>query len=155
MSFDSAAESRFSRPPFAGYPWSPGHFYRPRNPSAAEDSSGPGFRVPNGHGWAASGRLQRLTTGRRPRRCQSLQTQVRENLFNHRLLQDRRNDLQFTAAVRAVLHIDLEHALDRILSMRCETKASTSALFGRCDRAALKAVMELNQCARIAARILE
>jgi len=37
-----------------------------------------------------------------------LQTEVREDLLDHRLLQDRRDDLQLAAAVRAVRHVDLE-----------------------------------------------
>jgi len=40
-----------------------------------------------------------------------LETQVHEDLLDHRLLQDRRADLQLAAAVRAVRHVDLEHAL--------------------------------------------
>ena len=40
-----------------------------------------------------------------------LKTQVREDLLDHRLLQDHRNDLQRAAAVRAMLHVDLEQPL--------------------------------------------
>ena len=45
LGVDSAAENRPSRAPFAGYPWSPGHFHRSRKPSDAADSSGPGCWV--------------------------------------------------------------------------------------------------------------
>ena len=34
-----------------------------------------------------------------------MQPQVREDLLDHRLLQDRRDDLQVAAAIRAVLHV--------------------------------------------------
>ena len=50
----------------------------------------------NRRGWAASGRLQ---------------TQLRQDLLDDRLLQDRRNDLQLAIAVRAVLLVDLEQPL--------------------------------------------
>ena len=43
-----------------------------------------------------------------------LQTQVREDLLDHRLLQDRRDDLQLAAAVRAVFQVDLEHPLEQL-----------------------------------------
>jgi hypothetical protein len=56
--------------------------------------------------------LQRLATGRRARRCSRLQSQVREDLFDHRLLQDRRDDLELAAAVRAVLQVEIEYAVD-------------------------------------------
>ena len=64
----------------------------------------------NGHGRAASGRLQGLVTRRYTRRCPGLQSQVPEDLLDHRLFQDRRDDLQLAAAVRAVLQVDLESA---------------------------------------------
>ncbi|MBP7913834.1 MAG: hypothetical protein KAZ63_00690 [Vitreoscilla sp.] len=38
--------------------------------------------------------------------------QVCEDLLDHRLLQDRRDDLRAAAAVRAVLHVEAEHAVD-------------------------------------------
>ena len=62
----------------------------------------------NRRAWATSGRLPRLVTGRRPRRYTRLQSQVREDPLDHRRFQDRRNDLQLTAAVRAVRQVDLE-----------------------------------------------
>jgi len=37
-----------------------------------------------------------------------LQTEVRENLLDDRLLEDRCDDLQIAAAVLAALHVDLE-----------------------------------------------
>ncbi len=55
----------------------------------------------NCHGWVASGPLQRLVTGWRTRRRTRLQPQVRKDLLDHRLLKDRGDDLQLTAAVRA------------------------------------------------------
>ena len=66
----------------------------------------------NGPGWAASGRLQCLATGRRLMRCTRLQSQVREDLFDHWRFQDHRDDLELAAAVRAVLHIEAKHAID-------------------------------------------
>ena len=70
-------------------------------------------------GSKSSSRLQRLTSGRSTGRCPSLQTQVREDLLDDRLFQDRRNDLQLTTAVRAVRHVDREHgtqALEEVLT---------------------------------------
>ena len=66
----------------------------------------------NCRGWAASGRLKRLVTGRRPRRVLRLQTQMGEDPLDHRLLEDRRNDPQLTAAVRAVRRVEVKHAVD-------------------------------------------
>ena len=40
----------------------------------------------------------------------SLQTQVSEDLLDHQVLHDRRDDLQLATAVRAVRHVDLESA---------------------------------------------
>jgi hypothetical protein len=52
--------------------------------------------------------LRRLPTCWRPRRRAGLQTQVREGLLDDRRFQDRRDDLQLAAAVRAVLEVELE-----------------------------------------------
>jgi len=53
--------------------------------------------------------LRRMPVRRRaPASTVGLQTKVREDLLDHRLLQDRRDDLQLAPAVRAVLHVDLE-----------------------------------------------
>jgi len=49
---------------------------------------------------------------RRPRGCTRLQIQLRENLFDHRLREDRRHDPQRAAAVRAMRPVELEHALE-------------------------------------------
>jgi hypothetical protein len=46
--------------------------------------------------------------------AQGLQAQVRNDPPNHRLLQDRRNDLQLATAVRAVLHVDREQTLEQL-----------------------------------------
>ena len=43
----------------------------------------------------------------------SLYAQVREDALNHLRLHDRSDDLQLSAAVRAVFQIDLEHALEQ------------------------------------------
>jgi len=43
-----------------------------------------------------------------------LQTQVREDLLDQRLLPDLRDDLQLSAAVRAMLHVDLEDPLEQL-----------------------------------------
>ena len=76
-------------------------------------------------GWRVSGRLQLRPTGWRARRRPGLQTQVREDLLDHRLLQDCRDDLQLAAAVRAVRHVDLEHALEQ---KRLSTAARSAPL---------------------------
>ena len=55
----------------------------------------------------------RRPTGWRPRRCTGLQTKVREDLLDHRLFQNRGDDLQLAAAVRAVLQVELKHALEQ------------------------------------------
>jgi len=65
-------------------------------------------------GWRRSGRLQLRPTGGRASRRPGLQTQVREDLFDHWLFHDRRDDLQLAAAVRAVLHVDLEDPLEQL-----------------------------------------
>ena len=52
-------------------------------------------------GW--SGRLQLRPTGWRPVLCPGLQPKMGEDLFDHRLLKNRRDDLQQTGAVRAML----------------------------------------------------
>jgi hypothetical protein len=65
------------------------------------------------HRWATLGPQKRLATGRRPRRCSRSQTEVSEDLLDHRLLQDRRNDLQLAAAVRAVLLVDVKDVLEQ------------------------------------------
>ena len=43
-----------------------------------------------------------------------LQTQIHEDLLDDRLLEDRRDDLQLAAAVRAVRHVDFERALEQL-----------------------------------------
>jgi len=58
--------------------------------------------------------LQRLATGRRARRCPRLQSQVHQDLLDHRLLQDGGDDLQLAAAVRAVLQVEVEHPLEQL-----------------------------------------
>ena len=50
--------------------------------------------------WERSGRLQLRPTGWRPWRRPGLQTQVREDLLDHRLLQDRRDDRSVSAPGR-------------------------------------------------------
>src|SRR5882672_9817088 len=69
----------------------------------------------NGDGSGRSGRLELRPTGRRARRCPGLQPQVREDLLDERLLQDR-NDLRLAAAVRAVLKVQLKAKLQRRLT---------------------------------------
>ena len=58
----------------------------------------------NGPGWTASGRLHGLATGGRLKLCTRLQSQVREDLLDHRRSQDYCDYLEQPAAVRAVLH---------------------------------------------------
>ena len=69
-------------------PWAPGHL--------------------NGDGSGWSGRVQLRPTRRRTRRCTGLQPQVHEDLLDHRLFQDGSDELQLTAAARAVRQVDLE-----------------------------------------------
>ena len=74
-------------------PWAPGHL--------------------NGDGSGWSDRVQLRPTGRRTRRCTGLQPQVHEELLDHRLFQDGSDELQLTAAARAVRQVDLEDALEQ------------------------------------------
>jgi hypothetical protein len=60
-----------------------------------------------------SGCLPLPPASRRTRRRPALQAQVPEDLLDHRLLQDRRDDLRLAAAARAVFEVDLEHALEQ------------------------------------------
>ena len=62
----------------------------------------------NGDGSESSSRLQRVTAGGCAWRRPGLQPQVREDLLDHRLFQDRGNDLQLDAAARAVLQVEIE-----------------------------------------------
>ena len=55
-----------------------------------------------------------MATDRRERWCPGLQSQMREDLLDHRLFQNRRDDLKLTATVWAVLHFDLEHTLEQL-----------------------------------------
>jgi len=45
-----------------------------------------------------------------------VQTQVRQDLLDHRPLQDRCNDLRLAAAIRAVFGVELNEALVRSLA---------------------------------------
>jgi hypothetical protein len=54
--------------------------------------------------------LQLLATNWRLGRRTRLQPQLREDLLDHRRLQDRRNDPQIATAVRAVLQVKVESA---------------------------------------------
>ena len=60
--------------------------------------------------WWISGRLRLRPMGGRPGRCSGLQTQVGKDLLDHGLFEDRRDDLQAAAAVRAMLDVDLKYA---------------------------------------------
>lgn len=65
-----------------------------------------------------------------------VQTHVGEDLLDHWLLEDRRNDLQLTLAVRAILQkTDVEHALEHprlhVITPppeRCRLSSSTAQL---------------------------
>ena len=102
MDVDSPTEKGTSLAPSKGYPLSSDQFCRSRNLRDAADPNGPG-RL-NWHGWAASRCLQRLATGRETGRRTRPQPQMREDLLDHQLLQDGRNDLQLAAETRAVFH---------------------------------------------------
>jgi len=58
--------------------------------------------------------MQLRPTGGRARRHPGLQTQMREDLLDHWLFKDRRDDLQRAAAVRVARHVDLEDALEQL-----------------------------------------
>ena len=84
-------------------------------------------------GW--SGRLQLRPTGWRPRRCPGQQPKMGEDLLDHRLLPDRRDDLQLAAAGWAMLHVDLEHPLEQLgpaQPHRGVERPTRLALDGRC-----------------------
>ena len=81
---------------------SPGNLGRNRSPRPWA----PGRLKSDGSG--SSSRLQRLPAPRRTWRRPGLQPEVHEDLLDHRLRKDRRDDLQLTAAVRAVLQVQLE-----------------------------------------------
>jgi len=59
--------------------------------------------------------LPRRRTARRraPASTVGLQTQVHEDFLDHRLLKDGGDDLQLAAAVRAVLEVEIKHALEQ------------------------------------------
>ena len=57
--------------------------------------------------------MQRQPTRWYPWRRTGLPSQVREDLLDDRRFQDRRDDLQLTAAVRAVLQVEIEDALEQ------------------------------------------
>ena len=64
-----------------------------------------------------------------------MQSKVREDLLDHRLLQDRRDDLELAAAVRTVLQVEIEHAFVQLgptQPHRALTRAVRLALGGRC-----------------------
>ena len=72
---------------------------------------------PRGSGGEVNPRLARPSPGWRLR----IQAQVSQDLLDHRPLQDGRDDLQLPgAAVRAVLHVDVEDRLsNRAQLIRC------------------------------------
>jgi len=75
-------------------------------------------------------------TGVRTGRCSGLQTQVREDLPDHWLPEDRRNDLQLATAVWAMLKVDLEDLLDQLGPAQTHLASMQTARFacgGRCD----------------------
>ena len=61
-----------------------------------------------GHGKREPLLRRRAARRRAPASTVGLQTQVREDPLDDRPLEDRHNDLELTAAVRAVLDVDLE-----------------------------------------------
>jgi len=83
--------------------------------------------------------LQLRPTGWRAWWRPALQAQVREDLLDHRLLKDRRDDLQLAAAVRAVRHVDLESAASAKTDfcpsyVAAETRSSSLAQLNRTGR---------------------
>ena len=64
--------------------------------------------------WTRSGRLQRLTTRRSTRRCPGLESKMRKDRLDRRRFQDRQDDLQIAAAARAVLQVEIDHALEQL-----------------------------------------
>ena len=82
--------------PHTGTRWRP----RIRRHTSAVGTHGDEGAYPTGHlnvdDSKLSSRMQRLVSGRRTGRCPRLQFQVRKDLLDHRLLKNRRNDLQLT-----------------------------------------------------------
>ena len=76
-------------------------------------STGETMPAARGAGPPASGRLLETAPRQRPGRCPGLQPQMREDPRDHRCLQDGGNDLELTTAVRAVVDVDLKHALEQ------------------------------------------
>ena len=76
---------------------------RPRSPGRLKRV---GWRISQ----AACSCDSRAGAPRRP----GLQTQVREDLRDHRLFQDRRDDLRLATVVRAVFQVDLEDPLEQL-----------------------------------------
>jgi len=60
-----------------------------------------------------------------------LQSQVPEDPLYHWRLQDGRNDLELAPVVRAVLHVDLEHALEQPGPTDARRQAMRAAWLGR------------------------
>jgi hypothetical protein len=58
--------------------------------------------------------LQRQRTGGNLRRWPGLQAQLREDLFDDGLIQDRGDDLQLATTLRAVLNIQLRSAASEV-----------------------------------------
>jgi hypothetical protein len=83
-----------------------------RAPDAA-GRLGPGRRL-NAKLERKSGRLQRLPTRWRPRWRTGLQTQMCEDALDDRRLQDRSDDLQLAAAIRALLQSTPGNAMSHI-----------------------------------------
>ena len=105
-----------------------------------------------GHNSGWPGRLQLRPTGRRARRRTGLQPQVREDLLDHRRFQDRRNDLQLAAAVRAVLQTELEHALEQLGPARpysAVMRTGRLALGGLCVLRGRLGLLRHPQCAHL------
>jgi hypothetical protein len=67
----------------------------------------------------ASGRLKHLATGRSTMRHPRLQTQVVEDLLDHRMLQDRGDDLEFDSepALAATALEQADREVERLLSV--------------------------------------
>ena len=113
-SADEPGRTRASEGWFTGLPRWLGRFASvPRRPGAA-DLRGPGAGpLELSWFWRAQAACSRVCARAGGRGRSGLQTQVRKDLLDDRLLQDGGDDLQLAIAVRGVLQVEFEHALEQ------------------------------------------
>ena len=86
----------------------------PSSAKAAEKIAEPTNSQHTIAGSQSSSRLQRLTAGSRAWRSACRQPQASEGLLDHRLLKNRCDEPQFTAAVWAGLQVEIEHLREQL-----------------------------------------